>query len=67
MPTYELTCTACGTRFERFLDPHAARGGQGVSGCGSTDVEQGVGGGYVSRPSASGSPAGGVPRAGGFG
>lgn len=66
MPTYELECTACRTRFERFLTRVLREEDKVCPACGSTDVKQGIGGGYVSRRSPSAPQTGCVPR-GGFG
>ena len=70
MPTYELTCQACGYRFEVFLK-HLLRDEDRVCPvCGSTDVRTGIGGGVVVKPSAEtvSPPARGCsPGCGGFG
>ncbi len=64
MPTYELTCRACGTRFERFLARMLRDEDKVCPSCGSTDVRQGVGGGYVSKPATGRSGGGCAPRGG---
>lgn len=67
MPTYELTCRTCGTRFERFLARMLKDEDKVCPSCGSTDVGQGVGGGYVSRSPRTAPPAKGCPAHGGIG
>ncbi len=64
MPTYELTCRACGTRFERFLARLLRDEDKVCPSCGSTDVQQGVGGGFAVRPSSSGGGSGCVSHGG---
>lgn len=56
MPTYELRCDACGKASEVFLLRTMRDEDKVCPECGSTDVRQGVGGGYFS---VSGSSAGG--------
>ena len=68
MPTYDLTCRDCGVRFERFLTRILRTEDKVCPSCGSSHVDEGIGGGYVSS-SRNGSDRGGtpcVPR-GGFG
>jgi putative FmdB family regulatory protein len=63
MPTYELTCSECGTRFERFLARMLRDEDKVCPNCGSSEVKQGIGGGYVAkaavRPDSSCSSRGG--------
>jgi putative FmdB family regulatory protein len=66
MPTYEMTCRGCGTRFERFLTRLLRDEDKVCPSCGSAEVDQGVGGGYVSRPAPEVKGTGCTPR-GGFG
>jgi putative FmdB family regulatory protein len=47
MPTYELGCRACGHSYERFLTRLLREEDKVCPVCGSRDVSQGVGGGYV--------------------
>jgi putative FmdB family regulatory protein len=51
MPTYDLTCKACGNRFERFLTRLLRQEDKVCPLCGSQNVSAGVGGGYVKSPS----------------
>ena len=63
MPTYELTCRDCGTRFERFLQRLLRDEDRVCPVCGSAEVETGIGGGFVAhRPAASEGcrPVGGI-------
>lgn len=48
MPTYELTCRACGHAFDRFLARLLRDEDLVCPECGSTDVRKGVGGGFLS-------------------
>jgi putative FmdB family regulatory protein len=64
MPTYDLTCTECGHRFERFLLRLLRETDKVCSQCGSKQVTAGIGGGFVSRKATESSAC--APR-GGFG
>ena len=49
MPSYDLTCRRCQTRFEKFV-PRLLRNEDMVCpSCGSTDIKRGVGGGVLGR------------------
>jgi len=48
LPTYDLTCQDCGERFEKFMMRVIRDEDKVCSSCGSTNVSQGVGGGYLS-------------------
>ncbi|MDO8880087.1 MAG: zinc ribbon domain-containing protein [Coriobacteriia bacterium] len=62
MPTYELHCTECGHRFDRFLTRFIREADKVCPECGSTKVHSGVGGGFVALPSRSGGSC--APRGG---
>lgn len=47
MPTYELICDDCGSRFERFLTRLLRREDRVCPECGSRRVRSGVGGGVL--------------------
>ena len=47
MPTYDLICESCGTRFERFLPRLLRREDKVCPECGSDEVRTGVGGGVL--------------------
>jgi len=54
MPTYDLSCKACGNDFELFL-MRVIRDGDGVCpACGSHDVKTGIGGGFLGAGTKSG-------------
>jgi putative FmdB family regulatory protein len=61
VPTYELRCEACGSRFERFLLRLLRDEDRVCPTCGSTKVKVGVGGGFVSA-----APKPGCEPRGGF-
>jgi putative FmdB family regulatory protein len=63
MPTYELHCKECGHRFDRFLMRLIRESDKVCPECGSTQVAQGVGGGYGATSSGSSASAC-VPRGG---
>lgn len=58
MPTYDLTCSHCGHRFELFVMRLLRDDDLVCPECGSTEVKKGFGGGYVA-PVSSGSSAAG--------
>lgn len=64
MPTYELTCSDCGHRFDRFLTRLLRADDKVCPRCGSRNVQLGVGGGFPFRSASSSSEC--APR-GGFG
>lgn len=47
MPTYDLTCRDCGTRFERFFMRLLRQSDLVCPECGSTRVDRGIGGGML--------------------
>ena len=47
MPTYELKCRECGHPFDRFLTRLLRDEDLVCPECGSTDVQKGVGGGFL--------------------
>lgn len=47
MPTYELKCRDCGERFDKFLMRLLRNDDLVCPQCGSTDIERGVGGGFL--------------------
>ncbi len=56
MPTYDLTCTACGHRYDRFI-PRMLRDEDRVCPeCGASGMKVGVGGGILGSGTASSSP-----------
>ncbi len=55
MPTYDMRCDACGNRFERFLMRMLRDEDRVCPVCGSREVREGIGGGYVAPAPASGS------------
>ena len=65
MPTYELKCAACGKASEIFLMRMITDDDRVCPECGSTDVKQGVGGGYFNKPSTAGASAPAPTCAGG--
>ena len=66
MPTYDLSCTACGNSFEKFMTRLIRDDDKVCPECGSTEVSQGVGGGYAMSRSGVDMSGACVPR-GGFG
>jgi putative FmdB family regulatory protein len=62
VPTYELQCRQCGHRFDRFVMRLLRDSDKVCPECGSTEVEAGIGGGFVARASDTGSAC--VPRGG---
>jgi putative FmdB family regulatory protein len=62
MPTYELRCLDCGREFELFRTRLLRDDEKVCPGCGSVNVKLGVGGGYLSKSSAS-EPTGACPKA----
>lgn len=67
MPTYELHCSACGNRFERFLTRILRSEDKVCPSCGSHDVREGLGGGYAPPRAAKRHEAGTCAPRGGFG
>lgn len=65
MPTYELKCAACGKASEVFLLRTLKEEDKVCPECGSTDVKQGVGGGYFNKPTGLGASAPSCAAAGG--
>lgn len=63
VPTYGLRCSECGHEFDRFLTRLLRESDKICPECGSTRVSAGVGGGFLSRRSKTGSSAC-VPRGG---
>ncbi|MBN2404352.1 MAG: zinc ribbon domain-containing protein [Coriobacteriia bacterium] len=61
-----MTCSSCGTRFERFLMRMLRQEDKVCPSCGSTEVTTGLGGGYV-RPSSRSEVSDGCSNLGGFG
>lgn len=57
MPTYELKCGACGKASEVFFMRTLRDEDKVCPECGSTDVKQGVGGGYFNKPTGLGDSA----------
>ena len=47
MPTYELKCNPCGSRFEKFLGRLLRDTDKVCPECGSSDVRTGLGGGIL--------------------
>ena len=47
MPSYDLTCRTCQTRFEKFVARLLRNEGLVCPSCGSTDIKRGVGGGVL--------------------
>ncbi|MDA3935908.1 MAG: zinc ribbon domain-containing protein [Actinomycetota bacterium] len=47
MPTYDLTCQDCGESFERFMMRLIRDEDRVCPGCGSDNVKQGLGGGFL--------------------
>jgi putative FmdB family regulatory protein len=66
MPTYDLACRSCGNRFERFMTRLIRDDDKVCPECGSTEVSQGIGGGYAMSSRGADTPEACVPR-GGFG
>ncbi|PKQ37184.1 MAG: hypothetical protein CVT59_08995 [Actinobacteria bacterium HGW-Actinobacteria-1] len=64
VPTYELKCVDCGSRFERFLMRLLRETDKVCPVCGSQNVSAGVGGGILGKKSNTGASCGPV---GGFG
>jgi len=68
MPTYDLVCDSCGARFETFLMRILRTEDKVCPACGSTEVREGIGGGYVAAPSQQAASGGlGCTPRGGFG
>lgn len=59
MPTYDMKCTACETRFERFLTRILADADKVCPSCGSRDVEVVPSAPFVPRTGGGCSPRGG--------
>jgi len=58
MPSYDLTCKACQTRFEKFV-PRLLRNEDLVCpSCGSNDIKRGVGGGVLGAGTRTAAPSG---------
>jgi putative FmdB family regulatory protein len=55
MPTYELTCTDCGKRYEIFLLRMLKNEDLVCPACGSTSIRRGIGGGVLSSSTKSAS------------
>lgn len=47
MPTYDMTCEKCGSRFDRFVARMLREDDKVCPDCGSARVKVGFGGGFV--------------------